>query len=224
MKTIYLFIALLFSLTSCLEIIDDLTIKNDGSGSLKYTINMSSNKIKINSILALDSLDGKKVPSIAEIKDKVEEFKNALAKKEGIKLVKVDQNFEQFIFKFQIDFNSLEELQAAIKMVVQEQFKDKTIKELNENWLSWDGQKLVRYIPDFTLVKTKELKDDDYEATKKGTYTSITRFERGIEKAENTKTVISPNRLNSMLRSDVHSILQNPKSMQNTIILTPLKN
>lgn len=63
-------LVILLSFNSCIEIIDDITIKNDGSGTLKYTINLSSSKIKINSILALDSLDGRKIPTIAEIEEK----------------------------------------------------------------------------------------------------------------------------------------------------------
>lgn len=54
---------------------DELTIHDDGSGTLKYVINLSSSRVKVNSILALDSLDGKKVPSIEEIKTKVSLFK-----------------------------------------------------------------------------------------------------------------------------------------------------
>ena len=54
---------------------DELTIHDDGSGTLKYAINLSSSRVKVNSILALDSLDGKKVPSIEEIKTKVSLFK-----------------------------------------------------------------------------------------------------------------------------------------------------
>ena len=62
-------LVILFSFNSCIEIIDDISIKNDGSGTLKYTVNLSSSKIKINSILALDSLEGKKVPSLSEIQE-----------------------------------------------------------------------------------------------------------------------------------------------------------
>ena len=54
-------------LSACIEILDDIKFNADGSGTFKYTINLSSSKVKINSILALDSLDGKKVPSKNEI-------------------------------------------------------------------------------------------------------------------------------------------------------------
>jgi hypothetical protein len=49
--------------------------------------------------LALDSLDGKKVPSIPEIKEKINRYKEILSQKEGISNVKVESDFTNFIFK-----------------------------------------------------------------------------------------------------------------------------
>ena len=83
-KGVFLLLITVFSLSSCIEIIDDLTIHNDGSGTFKYNINLSSSKLKINSILALDSLNGKKVPSIQEIKNEIERFKTKFQTKAGI--------------------------------------------------------------------------------------------------------------------------------------------
>ena len=131
-------IFILFGFTSCIEIIDDITLKNDGSGTLKYSINLSSNKVKINSILALDSLENKKVPSIAEIEAEIISFKNKLDAKTGISQVIVDYNFTDFIFKIQCDFTSVSALQTAIKEVVQELSKEKNMPELDHNWLSCD--------------------------------------------------------------------------------------
>ena len=69
-----LFILTIAILSSCIEISDDLTLNNDGSGTLRYKINLSASKVKVNSILALDSLDGKPVPSKTEISAKINEF------------------------------------------------------------------------------------------------------------------------------------------------------
>ena len=66
MKYLLLFF-LIGLVTSCIEISDDLTLNNDGSGTLRYKINLSASKVKVNSILALDSLDGKPVPSKTQI-------------------------------------------------------------------------------------------------------------------------------------------------------------
>ena len=83
-KFLIILVLPLLSLTSCIEIFDDLTIHNDGSGTFKYNVNLSSSKLKINSILALDSLNGVKVPSIEEIKSEIARVKSKFEIKPGI--------------------------------------------------------------------------------------------------------------------------------------------
>ena len=99
-KNLTILFALIISLSSCIEILDDLTIHADGSGTFRYNINLSSNKIKVNSILALDSLDGQKVPKIEDIKEKVQLFIKTLDAQNGISNVKIEENYTDFIFKF----------------------------------------------------------------------------------------------------------------------------
>ena len=89
MRYLIILLPLLF-LTSCIDIIDDLTLHNDGSGTLKYSINLSASKVKVNSILALDSFNNQKVPSIEEIKKTIREFQVLLANEPGISNVKID--------------------------------------------------------------------------------------------------------------------------------------
>ena len=64
----YFYFLLILLLTSCIEIIEDLKLNSDGSGTFKYSINLSQSKTKTSAILALDSLYGEKVPKISEIK------------------------------------------------------------------------------------------------------------------------------------------------------------
>jgi hypothetical protein len=130
MKLFYTFVVFLsfFGLTSCIEIIDDITLKNDGSGTLKYTINLSESKVKINSILALDSLDGKKVPSIPEMEERIASFKKKLSAKTGISNVTIESNFTNYIFKLQCDFTNVVALQNALKDVIEEESKEKNIQ------------------------------------------------------------------------------------------------
>ncbi len=214
---------ILFSLTSCIEIIDDVTVNNDGSGTMKYTINLSASKVKINSILALDSLDGKKVPSKDEIETKIASFIRKMKTKTGVSNVQMESNLTDFIFKFQCDFTSVAALQTAIKEVVEEETEDKNLKELDHNWMSWDGQKLVRSIPDVTIEKTKELKAEDIELLKTGNYTSITRFERAVDKFDNANALLSKNKLAVMIKTNPYLLSQNYSLLENTIYLTPSK-
>ena len=99
MRHFFLLGLLIFSLNSCIEILDDISFNTHGSGDFKYTINLSSSKLKINSILALDSLDGKKVPSKLEIENKIGELIKILNCQEGISDVIISEDYEHYIFK-----------------------------------------------------------------------------------------------------------------------------
>lgn len=222
-STYLLFFILSFGLTSCLEIIDDVTVNNDGSGTLKYTINLSASKVKINSILALDSLEGHRVPSKDEIAERLSSFQKKLDSKAGISNVTVLSDFTDYIFKINCDFASIEALQTAIKDVIKEETQEKNLKELEHNWMSWDGNKLVRSIPDITIERTKALKAEDAELLKQGIYTSITRFQRPIEKFDNTNATVSKNKLAIMIRTNPYLLTQDYNLLENTIYLTPTK-
>ena len=212
------------SLSSCIEITDDITINADGSGLFKYAINLSESKVKVNSLLALDSIEGKKVPTLSEIESKIVEFKKSFAGKPGISNVKIESDFTNFIFKLTCNFSSVNTLQTAVKEVIKEISNEKNIAELEAVWLKWDGQKLERSIPDITIKKSKEFKTEDIEQLKKGKYTSISRFTKPIEKCSNPSGIISKNKLATMVQTNIYSLTKNPKLLENTIYLFPNKN
>lgn len=223
-KLIFLLLVSLFSLGSCIEIFDDLTIHNDGTGTFKYNINLSSSKLKVNSILSLDSLNGKKVPSIEEIKSEIGRFKAKFESKPGISNVTVESNFTDFIFKFKCDFSNVLALQTAIKEVISEENLLKDMENLSHNWIFWEGQKLIRDIPEITINKTKDLTANEIELLGQGKYTSITRFDRAIEKFENPAAKLSASKMAIMIQTNTYSLLQNTKLLENTIYLSPIKN
>lgn len=223
MKYFFGLLFLLFTMGSCVEIIDDLYVKSDGSGTFKYTVNLSSSVVKINSILALDSLDGRKVPSISDIQLKINTYVEKLDKKEGLSNVKLDANYKDFIFKFQCDFTNVQVLQKAIKEIVQEENKNTEIKELEHNWLVWDGSKLVRSIPTLPEKIVDRMKKEDAEALQKGTYLSISRFDRMIEKYDNPVAKLSGNKLAILIKTNPYSLTQNTELLENTIYLSGLK-
>lgn len=223
-KFISFSIVLIFCLSSCIEIIDDLSIKSDGSGTFKYTVNLSSSKIKVNSILALDSIDGKRVPRIEEIKEKITQFVKTLDAQNGISNVKVEENYTEFIFKFQCDFTSVSTLQDGLKQSIVILTKEKSIPQLEHNWLTWDGTKLVRSIPEITGKKINEINDSDIELLKKGTYTSITRFDKAVDKYENPSAQLSKSKMAVMVKTDTYRLKENQDILENTIYLTTSKN
>jgi len=222
-KSVFLLCLILFGFSSCVEIIDDLTIHNDGTGTFRYTVNLSSSKVRVNSILALDSLDGKKVPDIAEIKAKVQTFIKTLDAQSGISNVKVEENYTDFVFKFQCDFTSLSQLQDGIKTTLAAMTKE-NMPEMDYNWLTWDGNKLTRSIPNITKFKVNELKDNDIENLKKGTYTSISRFDRAVDHFENNAAILSKSKLAVMVKTDTYTLKENQNVLENVIYLVSNKN
>lgn len=218
---ILIYSLILMMLSSCIEIIDDLSMNNDGSGTAKYTINLSSSKIKANSYLALDSLNGKKVPSIQEIENKIAEYKVKLENKEGISNVIVETNFTDFIFKFQCDFENVQVLQKAIKEIVASENKSWVDDEFV--WLNWTDNDLSRSTPQLSPSISSKIKQDDVELLKKGSYISITRFDKPIERISNPNAKISANRLAVMIRTNPYFLTQNTDILKNTIYLNTIK-
>jgi hypothetical protein len=215
----FVVLGLVISLSSCIEIIDDLSIDEDGSGTFKYTVNLSSSKIKLNSYLALDSLDGKRVPSMAEITAELDEVVASLKCKHGISNVTFDANYNDFIFKLKLDFASVPELQAAVKAIVREKSKGKDFDELNHEWLTYSGNSLERSVPELKIRQVSSLKADEISELKQGTYTSITRFDRNVDKFDNKMAIVAKNKKAVMVRTDPYSLLQKNNLLDNTIYL-----
>jgi hypothetical protein len=197
---------------------------NDGSGTLRYKVNLSASKVKVNSILALDSLDGKKIPSIQDISAKVGEFAKILDAQPGISNVLIEENYTDFILKFSCDFTSIMSLQAGLANAVEAVSKDKLGPEADEIWITWDGNKLKRSIPAFARAKVKGYKSNDLELLKQGTYTTITRFDRPIERYENALGTLSKNKQAVMIKASAYSIKENQDLLENTIYLISTKN
>ncbi len=214
-----LVISLLFSMTSCLEIIDDLSLNNDGTGTFKYAVNLSASKVKINSYLALDSLDGKKVPSISEVSKQIEELIDELCTMDGISDVTFDSNYSDYIFKLKLDFASISELEKAIKALVRNRSKGQVDRELDHEWLTYSGLSLNRSIPRMEFERTKNLKKNEIAELKKGSYTSITRFENEVARFDNKSAIIAKNKKAVMVRTNPYSLIHETDLLDNTIYL-----
>jgi hypothetical protein len=165
-------------------------------------------------------LDGKKVPKLPEIKSKINEFKSILAKQPGISNVKIETNDLEFIVKFQCDFTNLTTLQEGIKNAISTLDSDAITQEnMNHNWVSLSGNKLSRTVPQLSLKRLTEIKQSDMDLLKTGTYTSISRFVKTVQKTENSNATVSKSGMAVMLKENMYSLTKNPKLLENTIYL-----
>ena len=222
MRHFFLLGLLIFSLNSCIEILDDISFNTDGSGDFKYTINLSSSKLKINSILALDSLDGKKVPSKFEIENKIGELIKILNCQEGIRDVIISEDYEHYIFKIMLHFENVDFFLTAMQATIES--TGDVADGASFDWISWDGRVLVREVPDLNTFKFGMIQQDDQQLMKSGMYTSISRFNNPVENINNPAAVLSKNKRAVMLRNSLFDVFGNPAIMENTISVLPTEN
>jgi hypothetical protein len=95
---------------------------------------------------------------------------------------------------------------------------------LNQNWLSWDGKILKRNIPLLSMTISEHINETDLNLLKTGSYTTICRFDRAIDKVEQPTTKINPNRTAAMLKVNTYDLQKNYSLIDNCIYLSPLKN
>lgn len=224
MKTCIIPILLLFCLSSCIEILDDISFNSDGSGVFRYTLNLSSSKLKINSILALDSLDGKRVPSKLELQEKVAILVDTLNFQEGISNVMLEEDYENYVFKIAFDFENSAALLDAVEVTMNTAGSDPDETEKQYNWMSWDGHVLIRQIPDLSTFKFRMVKKEDQDLMKNGMYTSISRFVSPVDKIENTAAILSKNNRAVLLRNSLFDVFGDPSIMGNRISVKPTDN
>lgn len=217
MIKIILFLITILSLTSCIELLDDITIHSDGTGTFKYLINLSQSKTKVNSILALDTLNGEKVPDIYEIEQKIVWFKTELSKQPGIKNVSVSYNFTDYIFKLNVDFESVTCLQNAVVNTFQK-ITENTFMS-NKNWLIWNDNCLST---DLSEIVNKWFSNSnllDKNLIVDGTYTTISRFDRPVISFTNSYSKLSKNGLAIMTKVGIIDLLSDRQVLKNIILI-----
>ncbi len=215
MKKFFLLILPFFLLSSCIDLIDDLTINRDGSGVLKLSVNLSKSKLKVNSVLALDSLNGQRVPKLNEITDKIDFYADKIRHKEGIKTVSVSKNIEDFIFKFTIEFSNIEELELALKEILNEE--NNAWANFDFDWIKWEGNTLVRNNIKIPASQLNRLKVEDIENLKTGSYVSITRFQDPIIEYTNELAKLSADQRALMIKTSAFNLAENTQVLKNTI-------
>ena len=102
------------SLTGCFEILEETKVNKDGSGSHSLKVNMSQSKIKLASVMELDSIQGHKVPKEVDIVKKLNSLKRHLSETEGIRNAKISYDFDEYIFGVSYDYDNVNSMKNAI--------------------------------------------------------------------------------------------------------------
>jgi len=207
-------------LSSCFEIIEDVTVKKDGSGSMKLTLNFSQSKTKIGAIMLMDSINGYKVPSRNEIEDQIEQAAAKLRTMKGISNVSQTVDFTNFIASINFSFRNVADVNNLVKELLAEA-NVKTSIPLTYRY----NREEARFSKDYTFspdVKEQynKLKERDREVFRSASYISILRFENTISSFSNQGAKMSKNQLAIMQRLPVADLVSGKANISNQIQLS----
>ena len=218
---IFTYVLLLFSclfLTSCFEILEEVTLNENGSGEFEFTANLSQSKTKLKSIMLMEKVNGYKVPSQKEVKDEIDKI-CALAKNtKGITGVKKTIDFENFIFSFSCKFDSVETLNKVVKNI---RLSKKVNNSNHDNQYSYNRQSKTfqRNFNNSLKAEFSKLKAEDKKVVKDANYIAIYRFKKEVKSVSNSKTKTSPNKKATMLKVKIVDVINKKASIKNTVKL-----
>lgn len=210
-------ISLLF-LVSCFEIIEEVTLNNDGSGNILFTLNLSKSRTKLNSIMLLDSVNTYKVPSKNEIKKHFTTIVSKIKQTKGVSNVKNTTNFEDFIFTVTCDFTNVNVLNNVISTFGSIEEAKKIAK--NKHFTYSKSNKTFARSYHYNLEREfKKTKTQDRKIIQDASLTTIYRFESPIVSSKNKIARISGSKKAIMLKIAVQDIIDNKNTIKNTIQL-----
>ncbi len=218
-KTTYLLLfSCLIFFQSCFEIVEQVFLKKDGSGSLQFVINLSKSKTKLNAIMKMKTVNGHDVPSKEEIKQKVTAIEKTISKTVGISNIKTTLDFDNYIATISCNFNKVSQLNAAIKSISDKE--NSKIKNIEKMYAYDAGANTFIRLNKLSLKEDyNKMSNADKEIFATANYTTIYKFESSIAAKSNKDANISPSKKGLMLKQNILDLLTNKKSIENIINL-----
>lgn len=217
---LFLFLALAsLSFSSCFETVEEISLKEDGSGKMTLTFNGSESKAKIASLLKLRSVNGRKVPSITEIKNELARTVAQLKAIPGISNVSSSSNFDNYIIALSFDFEDLAQVNTAFSKVLSgydipaynaaRYHYNKTSRTFSKTY-SLNANTKKQY---------EELSAEDKDVFRNARYTSVYRFARMVKSQTNEQAKLSASKKAVMQQTPILNIIRSGASINNTVRL-----
>jgi hypothetical protein len=218
MKKIH-FIPLLlfvFMFQSCFEVIEEVKMKDDGSGHFNFVINLSQSKSKINSILKMQKINGHTIPSKEEIKNEASKVEWNAKNTVGISNVKTNIDLTNYIFTIDLDFQKISNLNAVFLKLKSNKKIDQTIAT---DYFTYNDKKFIRSqkVPIKALYDKLEKADKEIFQTAK--YTSVYKFDSTIKSFSNKNATASKSNKAIKLNGSVIDVINGNEKIENTITL-----
>jgi hypothetical protein len=198
-------------LSSCFQVTEKINHKANQSGDYSLVIDFSDSWIKTRAAIMLGEVDGEKIPSEAEMKQKLAQFRSDAYKIKGATKISTSYDFSNYIFKLNFSYNSIETLNAVLNTI------DKETKLDHFKVSNGKFERIASYpIPE--KLKEKEDKKEDLQEAK---ITAVYSFDKEVKTVQNANSKLSKSKKTVFLKHNVWSVLNDNSLMNNTISFTP---
>jgi hypothetical protein len=218
MKKVY-FIPLLcfvFLFQSCFEVVEEVKMKDDGSGHFNFVINFSQSKTKINSVLKMKKINGYDIPSKEEIRNEASRLESLAQNTSGISNVKTNIDLTNYIFVVDLDFKKISNLNAVFLKLKNSKKIDPTIAT---DYFTFVDKKFIRTQKVPIKALYDKLKKTDKEIFENAKYTSVYKFDSTIKSFSNKSAIPSKSKKAIKLNGSVINVINGNEKIENTITL-----
>ncbi len=214
----FFLIVISFSFSSCFQFIEEITLNANGSGTMKLTLNMSQSKSKLASIMLLDSVNNRKVPSQKDIQNYMTESVNFLKKADGITNAKKTTDFTNYILSLSFDFTEVSKINGLTKKMMA---KQKTQVPLYSYSFDKTSQVFSRNYQPSAKLKTEfnKLPGKDKTIFNTATFVSIQRFSKNISSNQNQTVKVSASGKAAMQEVKAMDLINGKANLNNSIQL-----
>ncbi|CAM3576548.1 hypothetical protein FLGE108171_03985 [Flavobacterium gelidilacus] len=207
----FIFLLLCVLLSSCFQVTEKIAHRTNQSGDYSLVIDFSDSWVKTRAAIMLGEVDGEKIPSEAEMKQKLTQFRNDASKIKGATKISTSYDFSNYVFKLNFSYNSLETLNEVLNTIDKETKLDH-FKEANGKF-----ERIASYpIPE--KLKEKKDKKEDLEEAK---ITAVYSFDKEVKTVQNANSKLSKSKKTVFLKHNVWSVLNDNSLMNNSISFTP---
>ncbi len=208
------------SLSACFDIVEDVTVHNNGTGFIKATMNMSKSKTKIASLMQLDKVDGMKVPKQADVRREMNNVISILQKTPGISNVQHSLDFNNFVGTLSCEFSSVAALNAFTS-ALSKRLEVNISGYSNYTFNSGSGVFERRFKPSPEARKKLEsLSPESKKSFDNAYYSAIYRFDKPIRSVSNAQAKISSNKKAVMLKVPALQVVEGQINLSNNIQLS----
>lgn len=207
-------------LMSCFEVIEDVALKQDGSGTLKLTLNLSQSKTRLAAVMLMDSIHGHKVPDRAEITAHMQQSADWLKTLKGISNVTQSVDFDNFTATISFSFRQVNDINNISKKIL-EQYHVQTKLSATYDY----DQANATFIRDYhysndVVTQFDGLKERDKKILNAASYTCIFRFNNTIDHYSSQGAKVSSNQQALMQRFPVSDLINGKADLSNKIQLS----